>query len=80
MMLSRVKPLCWAVMGLAVEHRTVMGGGFVPMQSLVGRAILVSWPLERWAWLDDFESTFVGVEPQGAAELGPVSAGAVPAA
>lgn len=61
-------------------HIDAPGGGFVPMQSLVGRAILVSWPLERWAWLDDFESTFVGVEPQGAAELGPVSAEAVPAA
>lgn len=40
--------------------------GFVPMSTVVGRAILVSWPVERWTWLDSYDQTFVGVESQGA--------------
>ncbi|WP_413319452.1 signal peptidase I [Agrococcus sp. 1P02AA] len=48
-------------------HMDAPGGGFVPMQSVVGRAIVVSWPLERWTWLDSYEQSFVGVESQGAA-------------
>ncbi|GAA3602223.1 signal peptidase I [Agrococcus terreus] len=48
-------------------HMDAPGGGFVPIQTVVGRALVVSWPLERWAWLDRHEETFVGVEPQGSA-------------
>lgn len=42
------------------------GEGFVPLQSVVGRAIVVSWPMERWAWLDNYDQSFVGIESQGA--------------
>ena len=38
------------------------GGGFVPMDQVVGRAIVISWPAERWRWLDNYPETFVGIE------------------
>ena len=38
------------------------GGGFVPVDNVVGRAIVISWPQDRWRWLDNFSDTFDGVE------------------
>jgi signal peptidase I len=38
------------------------GKGFVPMDNVVGRAFVISWPLDRWAWLDDYPEVFRGVE------------------
>ena len=38
------------------------GGGFVPIEDVVGRAGVISWPFDRWAVLDRYESTFSGVE------------------
>jgi len=40
------------------------GGGFVPIKNVVGRAIVISWPAERWQWLGNYPETFVGIEPQ----------------
>lgn len=37
--------------------------GFVPISLVVGRAIVISWPVERWTWLDNYPSTFLGVDP-----------------
>ena len=37
------------------------GKGFVPMDNVVGRAFVVSWPVAHWAWLDDYPSTFAGI-------------------
>ena len=37
------------------------GGGFVPLENVVGRAIVISWPQERWTWLSNYPETFVGV-------------------
>ena len=37
------------------------GGGFVPLENVVGRAIVISWPQERWSWLSNYPETFVGV-------------------
>ena len=37
------------------------GGGFVPLENVVGRAIAVSWPQERWTWLSNYPETFIGV-------------------
>ena len=48
-------------------HMDAPGGGFVPIESVVGRAILISWPMERWTWLDSYDQSFVGVESQGSA-------------
>lgn len=39
--------------------------GFVPLSNVVGRAFVVSWPLDRWGWLDDYPSTFRGVGAPG---------------
>jgi len=36
--------------------------GFVPYDNVVGRAILISWPLSRWTWLDNYEFVFTGVD------------------
>ncbi|MEK9599561.1 MAG: signal peptidase I [Pontimonas sp.] len=37
------------------------GGGFVPLENVVGRAIVISWPQERWSWLSNYSETFLGV-------------------
>lgn len=47
-------------------HMDAPGGGFVPIASVVGRAVLISWPVERWTWIESYGSSFVGVEPQSA--------------
>lgn len=38
------------------------GKGFVPIENVVGRAFLVSWPIDHWAWLDNYPTVFAGVE------------------
>ena len=38
------------------------GDGFVPLANVVGRAFVISWPLDRWAWLGDYPEVFRGVE------------------
>jgi signal peptidase I len=38
------------------------GGGFVPIENVVGRAFVISWPVERWQWLENYPETFVGVD------------------
>lgn len=35
--------------------------GFVPIENVVGRAIVISWPTERWTWLDNHPEVFEGV-------------------
>ncbi|MBX3193715.1 MAG: signal peptidase I [Schumannella sp.] len=36
--------------------------GFVPYANVVGRAILISWPIDRWTWLDNYSFVFTGVD------------------
>jgi signal peptidase I len=43
-------------------NRDKPGEGFVPFDNVVGRAILVSWPIDRWAWLDNHPSVFSGID------------------
>jgi signal peptidase I len=38
--------------------------GFVPIDKVVGRALLISWPVDRWAWLDNYPLTFQGTDPK----------------
>jgi signal peptidase I len=40
------------------------GGGFVPVANVVGRAIVISWPADRWQWLGNYPETFVGIDEQ----------------
>jgi signal peptidase I len=37
------------------------GSGFVPVAHVVGRAIVVSWPADRWQWLANYPVTFQGI-------------------
>lgn len=34
------------------------GHGFVPIDKVVGRAVLISWPFDRWTWLDNYSANF----------------------
>jgi len=39
--------------------------GYVPFENVVGRAILISWPIDRWTWLDNYEFVFTGADDEG---------------
>lgn len=36
--------------------------GFVPIENVVGKAFLISWPTDHWSWLDNYPNVFAGVE------------------
>jgi len=38
------------------------GSGFVPLNDVVGRAFVITWPIARWSWLDDYPEVFAGVD------------------
>ncbi len=42
-------------------NRDKPGNGFVPYANIVGRAVLISWPLDRWQTLDNYPLTFASV-------------------
>jgi signal peptidase I len=42
-------------------HGDLPSKGFVSLDWVVGRAILVSWPLENWIWLDNYPDVFKNV-------------------
>ncbi|MGN6327198.1 signal peptidase I [Pseudolysinimonas sp.] len=44
--------------------------GFMPMKNVVGRAILITWPVDRWTWLDNHPLTFADVGTPGDAKAG----------
>ena len=50
--------------GDSAFHRNDATGGFVPIDNVVGRALLISWPVDRWTWLDNYPLVFQGVEPE----------------
>lgn len=39
-------------------HQSLPSAGFVDKKFVVGRAILVSWPVDHWKWLDNFSAVF----------------------
>ena len=43
-------------------HKDDPTGGFVPIDNVVGRALLISWPVDRWTWLDNYPVTFHDVD------------------
>lgn len=43
-------------------HQDEPGNGFVPYDHVVGRAILITWPIDRWSWLDNYALVFSGVD------------------
>mgnify|MGYP000188556132 CR=1 FL=1 len=42
-------------------NRETFTKGFVPFDDVVGRAVVISWPLDRWSWLDNYPLVFDGV-------------------
>lgn len=56
-------------------NRENPGNGFVPYENVVGRAILISWPIDRWTWLDNYQFVFQGVEEGGDSTPTPVPSG-----
>lgn len=44
------------------RNQALPGHGFVPVSAVVGRAFVVSWPANRWTWLDDYPEVFARVE------------------
>ena len=45
-------------------HQGLPSRGFVPENDVVGRAVVITWPVRRWAWLDDYPSVFAGTDPK----------------
>ncbi|MFD1721822.1 signal peptidase I [Amnibacterium endophyticum] len=44
-------------------HPTSKHKGFVPLDDVVGRAFVVSWPVSHWSWLSNYPGSFAGVGP-----------------
>jgi signal peptidase I len=42
-------------------HTDLPTGGFVPEEVLVGRAFVISWPIDNWTFLDNYPEVFGGV-------------------
>ncbi|MCP2636690.1 signal peptidase I [Microbacterium sp. HD4P20] len=53
------------------------GKGFVPLQNVVGRAFLVTWPLDRFGMLDFHHDVFSGV-PEASSDAIPAEEGVAP--
>jgi len=45
----------------SLGHIDDPGHGFVPLSTVVGKALVISWPITRWSVLDNYPLTFVGV-------------------
>jgi signal peptidase I len=45
-------------------HRGGPTKGFVPVSDVVGRAFVINWPINRWAWLDNFPIVYSAVSKQ----------------
>lgn len=46
-------------------HQDLPGGGFVPLENVVGRAFLTTWPLDRFGLIDTHDKVFRSVpEPR----------------
>lgn len=43
-------------------HESNPGEGFVSIDAVVGRAFVVSWPMKRWKWLDNYEHVYANTE------------------
>ncbi|MET1051972.1 MAG: signal peptidase I [Mycetocola sp.] len=48
-------------------NREQPGNGFVPVDNVVGRAFVISWPTAHWDWLDNYPDVFSGVRDPEAA-------------
>lgn len=37
------------------------GDGFVPLDNVVGRAFVITWPFDRFGWIDAHHEVFIGI-------------------
>lgn len=44
------------------------GEGFVPIENVVGKAIIITWPVERWGWLDNYQHLFTNLDAESLEE------------
>lgn len=49
-------------------NREQPGNGFVPVDNVVGRAFVISWPTANWGWLDNHPEVFAGIPGPKASE------------
>ena len=42
-------------------HQSLPSKGFVPISDVVGKAFVITWPVDRWTWLGNYPLTFDGV-------------------
>jgi signal peptidase I len=47
-------------------HQSLPSKGFVPMSDVVGKAFVITWPVDRWTWLGNYPLTFDGVDDRDA--------------
>ena len=45
-------------------NQNLPGKGFVPEKDVVGRAIVISWPISHWTWLSNYPDVFRGAEEE----------------
>jgi len=45
----------------SLGHIHDRSGGFLPISDVVGKALVISWPISRWRTLDNYPLTFAGV-------------------
>ncbi len=57
-------------------HQDEPGRGFVSEKEIVGRAFVLNWPFSRFTWLDNYPSTFTGVQEAAEEETAHESAAA----
>nr|WP_307852571.1 signal peptidase I [Glaciihabitans sp. dw_435] len=48
----------------AYHHQNEPGHEYVPYSDVVGRAVLISWPISRWSMLDNYPVVFRDVEDE----------------
>ena len=42
-------------------HTDTPTHGAVPLNDIVGRAFVISWPIPRWTWLSNYPNTFTAI-------------------
>ncbi|PYI37994.1 signal peptidase I [Arthrobacter psychrolactophilus] len=51
-------------------HNDLNGTGFVPIDDVEGRAVVIAWPLARWGYLGNFPDVFDAVPEPSSASVG----------
>jgi signal peptidase I len=46
----------------AYHHEQHDVSPYVPIKDVTGRAMVISWPANRWTYLDDYSNVFLGVD------------------